>query len=163
MPTVWVSCCCGGVCLATSSWSPRATVLEQCSCLNFVSGIRCCLVRSLSAFVSGPLFGWCLVSASLVRTGKVPGTIFWGNRLVLGRLSAFAPPGAVPVVGGYLYPSVLRSPGVSPQKCRAHGPLHPAVTIPPRLCLIGDWSSVRCFRDSCLVFCVVFLVVGEFV
>ena len=55
-------------------------------------------------------------------------------------------------MGGYLYPSVLRSPGVSPQKCRAaHGPRHPAVTIPPRLCLIGDWFFVRCFRDICLV------------
>ena len=43
-------------------------------------------------------------------------------------------------MGGYLYPSVLRSPGVSPQKCRAaHGPLHPAVKNPPRLCLFGDW------------------------
>ena len=47
----------------------------------------------------------------------------------------FAPPGAVPVVGGYLYPSVLRCPGVTPQECRAaHGPLHPAVTSDPRPC-----------------------------
>ena len=64
-------------------------------------------------------------------------------------------------MGGYLYPSVLRSPGVTPQKCRAaHGPRHPAVTTPLRLYLIGEWSFVRCFRDSCLVFCVVVLVLG---
>ena len=65
---------------------------------------------------------------------------FWGTRLVSGILSAFAPPGAVPVVGGYLYPSVLRSPGVTPQKCRAaHGPRHPAVTNPLRL--LSDFVS----------------------
>ena len=64
-------------------------------------------------------------------------------------------------MGGYLYPSVLRSTGVTPQKCRAaHGPRHPAVTIPLRLYLIGEWSFVRGFRDSCLVFCVVVLVLG---
>ena len=64
-------------------------------------------------------------------------------------------------MGGYLYPSVLRSPGVTPQKCRAaHGPRHPAVTTPLRLYLIGEWSFVRCFRDNCLVFCVVVLVLG---
>ena len=50
-----------------------------------------------------------------------------------------APPGAVPVVGAYLYPSVLRSPGVTPQKCRAaHEPLH-VVTSPPRLCWFCIW------------------------
>ena len=64
-------------------------------------------------------------------------------------------------MGGYLYPSVLRSPGVTPQKCRAaHGPRHPAVTTPLRLYLIGEWFFVRCFRDSCLVCCVVVLVLG---
>ena len=63
------------------------------------------------------------------------GQYFWGNRHVSGMCPLFAPPGAVPVVGGYLYPSVLRSPGVTPQECRAaHGPLHPAVTSPLRLC-----------------------------
>ena len=41
------------------------------------------------------------------------GQNFWGSRLVSGSLSVFAPPGAVPVVGGYMYPSVLRSPGVA--------------------------------------------------
>ena len=51
-------------------------------------------------------------------------------------VSALAPPGAVPVVGGYLYPSVLRFSGVSPQKCRvAHGPRDPAVTNPLSLLL----------------------------
>ena len=68
------------------------------------------------------------------------GQNFWGSRLVSGSLSVFAPPGAVPVVGGYMYLSVLRSPGVTPQECRAaHGPLHPAVTSPPRLCWCCIW------------------------
>ena len=68
------------------------------------------------------------------------GQDFWGLCLVSGMCPLFAPPGAVPVVGGYLYPSVLRSPGVTPQECRAaHGPLHPAVTNPPRHCWFGIW------------------------
>ena len=47
-----------------------------------------------------------------------------------------APPGAVPIVGGCLYPSVLRSPNLSPQESRAaHGPRHPAVTN----ALLGSW------------------------
>ena len=72
-------------------------------------------------------------------------------------------------MGGYLYPSVLRSPGVTPQECRAaHGPLHPAVTSPPRLCwfcvwfLLGFsgmdvwifcWFSWSLGLDFCLVWC----------
>ena len=72
----------------------------------------------------------------------------------------FAPPGAVPVVGGYLYPSVLQSPGVTPQKCRAaHGPLHPAVTSPPRLCWFGIWYFVR-FSGLVVGYVVWFLVSG---
>ena len=46
-----------------------------------------------------------------------------------GILIDIALPGAVPVVGGSSDPSVLRSPGATPQKGRAaHGPRHPAVT-----------------------------------
>ena len=38
-------------------------------------------------------------------------------------------------MGGSSDPSVLRSPGATPQKGRAaHGPRHPAVTNPPRQC-----------------------------
>ena len=70
----------------------------------------------------------------------MPGPTFWGFCSVSDIMFAFALPGAVPVVGGSSDPSVLRSPGASPQKSRAaHGPLHPAVIIPPRLCLIGEW------------------------
>ena len=73
--------------------------------------------------------------------------IFWGISSLSGTMIVLAPPGAVPAVGGYLYPSVLRSPGATPQKCRAgHGPaMHPAVKIPLRLCMLGV-----CF--VCLVF-----------
>ena len=88
-------------------------------------------------------FGVCLFTCGLVgqyRNGQVLGQDFWGICLVSGMCPLFAPPGAVPVVGGYLYPSVLRSPGVTPQECRAaHGPLHPAVTNPPRLCWFCIW------------------------
>ena len=43
-------------------------------------------------------------------------------------------------MGGSSDPSVLRSPGATPQKGRAaHGPRHPAVTSPPRQC----YSCVR--------------------
>ena len=111
----------------------------------------------------GALFiGWCWFGVRIERTGKAPGHIFWGHRLVLGSLSVFAPPGAVPVVGGYLYPSVLRSPGVTPQKCRAaHGPIHPAVTSPPRLCWVSlgwisgysVWFSWSLGLEFCLVWC----------
>ena len=66
----------------------------------------------------------------------------------------FAPPGAVPVVGGYLYPSVLRSPGVTPQECRsAHGPLHPAVTSPPRLCWLCVWFLLGLSGMDVWIFC----------
>ena len=62
-------------------------------------------------------------------------------------------------MGGYLHPSVLRSPGVSPQKCRAaHGPLHLAVTYPLRLCRVCVRFSVGLFRDHCwLLLWVLFL------
>ena len=89
-------------------------------------------------------------------------TSFWGSCFLSGILLALAPPGAVPVVGGSSDPSVPRSPGVSSQKAQG-GPWAP----PPccdnslRLCLLGDWYSVRCFRDfGTVFFCVVFLVLG---
>ena len=54
---------------------------------------------------------------------------FWGSRLLSGMMLVLALPGAVPVMGGFLDPSVSRSPGASPQASRAaHGPRHPAVT-----------------------------------
>ena len=54
-------------------------------------------------------------------------------------------------MGGSSDPSVLRSPGATPQKGRAaHGPRHPAVIIPLRLCLLNvclllgvSWVFVR--------------------
>ena len=46
--------------------------------------------------------------------------------------------------GGYLYPSVPRSPGVSPQKGRAaHGPLHPAVNKSLEIVLGFVWFCIR--------------------
>ena len=79
--------------------------------------------RGLSGANSGGRF-------APVRFCSLPKS-FWGICLVSGRVPALAPPGAVPVVGGYLYPSVLRFSGATPQKCRAaHGPRHPAVSNP---------------------------------
>ena len=87
----------------------------------------------VSAVVSAVLYGH-------LRTAKCWDNTFGVFALCQVGCSLFAPPGAVPVVGGYLYPSVLRSPGVTPQECRAaHGPLHPAVTSPPRHCWFGIW------------------------
>ena len=94
-------------------------------------------------------FLWCLLCYLQSYSGHFRTAKCWDNTFgvfVLCKVGCplFAPPGAVPVVGGYLYPSVLRSPGVTPQKCRAaHGPLHPAVTSPPRLCWFGIWYFVR--------------------
>ena len=141
--------------------APRATVLNAVLLLGMVLGQMCspvwfCLPQCGALFI-----GWCWFGVRIERTGKAPGHIFWGHRLVLGSLSAFAPPGAVPVVGGYLYPSVLRSPGVTPQKCRAaHGPLHPAVTSPPRLCWFCVWFLSGFSGMDVWVFCVVLLVSG---
>ena len=48
------------------------------------------------------------------------------------------------MVGGFSDPSVPRSPGASPQESRAaHGPRHPAVSIPPRLCRVCVCFFVR--------------------
>ena len=73
-----------------------------------------------------------------------------------------APPGAVPVVGGGSSdPSVPRSPGVTLQEGRAaHGPLHPAVTSPPRLCWFCVWFLLGFSGMHVGVFCVVLLVSG---
>ena len=67
----------------------------------------------------------------------------------------FALPGAVPVVGGYLYPSVPRSLGVSPQKGSlraAHGPRHPAVNKSLEILLGFCWvvCSVLGFGEGLL-------------
>ena len=82
----------------------------------------------------------------------MPGPTCWGLCFVSGIVFVFALPGAVPVVGGSADPSVPRSLGAAPQEGRAaSGPQHPAVTIPQRLCLIGEWFFVRCVRNACLV------------
>ena len=87
--------------------------------------------------------------------------IFWGSSSLSGTMLVLAPPGAVPAVGGYLYPSVLRSPGATPQKCRAaHGPRHPAVTIPLRLCMLGVCFVCLMFLGYLYVFCVGCMVFG---
>ena len=128
---------------------------------EFVSGLIRCLVCFCLLLCDALLSGWCWVGVSNMRTGSAPGQSFWGLCLVSGRLTALAPPGAVPVVGGYLYPSVLRSPGVTPQECRAaHGPLHPAVTSPLRLCWFCVWFLLGFSGLDVWVFCVVLLVSG---
>ena len=96
-------------------------------------------VRLVCALVSVLiLLASCLVMTWHQGPAKSWVNIFWGSSSLSGTMLVLAPPGAVPAVGGYLYPSVLRSPGATPQKCRAaHGPRHPAVTIPLRLCMLG--------------------------
>ena len=60
------------------------------------------------------------------------------------------------MVGGFLDPSVPRSPGVAPQEGRAaHGPRHPALPIPLRLVRGFD----RLLYCALLVFCVSFVLV----
>ena len=70
-------------------------------------------------------------------------TSFWGSCFLSGMLLVLAPPGAVPVVGGFSDPSVTRSPGVSPQKMQG-----------------GPWAPPPCCDNSpetlfawCLFFC----------
>ena len=78
---------------------------------------------------------------------------------VLDRLSALAPPGAVPVVRGVLVPlGTAVSWGVSPQRRAAHGPLHSAVTYPLRLCWVCQVQcrvfsgiNVGCYCGCCFV------------
>ena len=127
-------------------------------------------VRLVYALVSVLiLLAYCSVSTWHQGPAKSWVKIFWGSSSLSGTMLVLAPPGAVPAVGGYLYPSVLRSPGATPQKSRAaHGPRHPAVIIPLRLCLLDvclllgvswvfvwlrvwvSWSSgLKC----CLVWC----------
>ena len=95
------------------------------------------LVSALFSLVSASVF---VVSFGNLRTAKCWDTTFGVLDLCRVSCPLFAPTGAVPVVGGYLYPSVLRSPGATPQRCRAaHGPRHPAVTSPPRFCWFCIW------------------------
>ena len=66
------------------------------------------------------------------------------------------------MVRGYLYPSVLPSPGVFPQNRRAaHGRRHLAVRSLLRLCWRHAWFFVRYFRDWCWLFSVVFSSLGS--
>ena len=69
----------------------------------------------------------------------------------------FAPPGAVPVVGGSLDTSVQRSPGVFPRNRRAaHGPRHPAVRRPLRIGRYLHMGLCRDFKELCWFLCAVF-------
>ena len=96
----------------------------------------------------------CLEVYWLSRPAKSWVYFFWGIRLLFGMCLVIAPPEAVPVVGRSSDPSVPRSPGASPQKCRAaHGPRHPAVRNPPRLsrfaCGVLGWRVVFFLGAAC--------------
>ena len=122
-------------------WALVSVTLRVCVWLHVCSVLILCLL----------LYLWsCLGN---LRTAKCWDTTFGVIDLCRVSCPLFAPPGAVPVVGGYLYPSVLRSPGVTPQECRAaHGPLHPAVTSAPRLCWFCSWFFVRVIWNCCWAF-----------
>ena len=63
--------------------------------------------------------------------------------------------------GGVLVPLGTAVPWGDSQKCRAaHGPLHPAVTIPLRLCLIGSGLLFGAFGIVVWFFVWFFLVLG---
>ena len=108
----------------------------------------------MSAVVSAVLSGH-------LRTAKCWDNTFGVSVWCQVGCPLFAPPGAVPVVGGYLYPSVLRSPGGDSPRVQG-GPWAP----PP----CGDESSetllvlclvfVRFLWDGCLDILLVFLVSG---
>ena len=119
-------------------------------------------VRLVCALVSVLiLLASCLVLTWHQGPAKSWVNIFWGSSSLSGTMLVLAPPGAVPAVGGYLYPSVLRSPGATPQECRAaHGPRHPAVIIPLRLCMLGVCFVCMVFPGYLYVFCVSFMVFG---
>ena len=135
------------------------------------SGVMYCLVQ-VSVMLRNSVLDDCLIRFPLVsavvsavlyshlRTAKRWDNTFGVFVLCQVGCPLFAPPGAVPVVGGYLYPSVLRSPGVTPQECRvSHGPLHPAVTSPPRPCRFCIWFLLG-FLGWMLVMLFGFLVSG---
>ena len=98
----------------------------------------------------------CTIKLSKLRAGLAS----WGVWCCVGLLSCFAPPGAVPVVGGFLDPSVPRSPGVAPRKGEAaHGPRHLALHIALRFvrvcdrlphCVLLVFFLCRLFWLSCL-------------
>ena len=70
-------------------------------------------------------------------------------------LLVFAPPGAVPVVGGGLRTPPYHGP-LKPFPKEQGGPWarHPAVTSPPRLCWELYWVLCRVLSGSMLVFSV---------
>ena len=88
-------------------------------------------------------------------------TSFWGSSFLFGMLLVLAPPGAVPVVGGFSDPSVPRSPGVSPQRVQG-GPWAP----PPcgvkssETCWVCVCLFVRFFWDGCWLFYLGFCLWG---
>ena len=68
------------------------------------------------------------------------GQYFWGFCIVSGRLSAFCATGGGSRRGGVLVSLGTAVPwGDSPSVQGGHGPLHPAVTNPPRLCWFCIW------------------------
>ena len=69
--------------------------------------------------------------------------------------------GRFPWWGGFRTPRYHGPLGCLLRKRRAaHGPRHPAVIIPLRLCLLGVRFFVRCFLGICMVSCVGVLVFG---
>ena len=107
------------------------------------------IVRKVGLF----LFGWfllgcvplcmrcCLEAYWPSGPAKSRVYIFLGSQFLFGMLLVLAPPGAVPVVGGFSDPSVPWSPGVSPQRVQG-GPWAP----PP----CGVKSSETCWFCVCL-------------
>ena len=67
------------------------------------------------------------------------------------------------MAGGSSEPSVPRSPEMTPQECRAaHGPRHPAMTSPLRLCSVCGFS-VSGQTGVCSCICAVILSRGPVV
>ena len=135
---IWPS---GGRCPAPSTWGPPENVLAL-PCVWKECWFCCVLIFSATCLICCHLVSawFSEVLIATLRTAKCWDKTFGVIVLCWDCYSLLRHRGAVPAVEGYLYPSVLRSPGVTPQKCRAaHGPRHPAVTLLLRLCLIGEW------------------------
>ena len=88
--------------------------------------------------------------------------IFLGFLFLVWQVSCYCATGGGSRGGGVLGPLGYHGPlGCRLRKCRAaHGPRHPAVMIPLRLCMLGFVLFVRCFLGICMVSCVGFMVFG---
>ena len=129
------------------------------------------LSGNLSCFLSGVVscsnvcLLVCTVSDSIQvhwdrrRAGS---TIFLGYLFFVWHVVCFCATGGGSRGGGVFGPLGTTVPwGVSSEKRRAaHGPRHPAVIIPLRLCLLGVCFLLRCFLGICMVSCVGFMVFG---